>query len=63
MEQLGYEARGENGIKGRRYFQKAEMKEPIMFIFMKKAIQKLIGIYGFEIICVLTLMQRKNTKR
>lgn len=35
MIAIGYEPKGENGLPGRRYFQKGETVERIMFIYMK----------------------------
>lgn len=44
MKELGYEAKGENGIKGRRYFQKGEKQGLIMYIAIWKKMRKLEGI-------------------
>ena len=39
LEALGYEAKGENGIEGRRFFQKAAASARTTFTYTKQAIR------------------------
>lgn len=50
MKMLGYEPKGENGIPGRRFFQKGGGSVHIMSICMKAGIMILGGISRFGII-------------
>lgn len=60
MEEMGYDAKGENGIAGRRFFEKAGMRGRIIFTCSKRDMKKLPDTSLFGIICGHTLMKHKS---
>jgi hypothetical protein len=50
FEKIGYEVKGEFGIKGHRFSKKAVIIEHITFMPLRKGIRKFRGILSFGIL-------------